>query len=377
MNPNKHQLLFALLMMAGAFTLNAQVYTNKPEVRVDKQTKDSLKATIDYPYSLPILGEKAAKAGYQLPYSAGVGLNYLWTDAELVIENLSIGFNHGPLYNLNEIVRFDKSSSTVQALNFRPDIWLFPFLNVYGVIAKGTPSTEVNFGVYVPDADGNWTRAATFNTKADFQATTYGFGLTPTIGVKGGWIALDMNFTWNDIAQLSKPAFAYVFGPRFGKTFKFKKADSNVAFWVGGFRLALNTGTAGSLDLTELMDTNGLQEKVTAGLETVDQKQANVDTWWTGLTPLEQAKPSNVAKHESANRAIARAGEFLGSLDAALNDEQHASVQYSLDKRPKNMWNFLVGTQYQISKSWMLRGEFGFLASRTQFIGGLQYRFPL
>jgi len=64
------------------------------------------------------------------------------------------------------------------------------------------------------------------STQAKFDATTFGFGLTPTLGVRGIWIALDMNFTWNDIPQLSKPAFAYVFGPRFGKSINLKKPDA-------------------------------------------------------------------------------------------------------------------------------------------------------
>jgi len=67
----------------------------------------------------------------------------------------------------------------------------------------------------------------------------------------------------------------------------------------------------------------------------------------------------------------------LNTIDGTLNDEQTASVQYSLSKRPKDMWNFVVGSQYQINKHYMLRVEFGFLGSRKQFIGGLQYRFGL
>jgi hypothetical protein len=58
---------------------------------------------------------------------------------------------------------------------------------------------------------------------------------------------------------------------------------------------------------------------------------AAVDSWWTGLTPVEQKIPVYVAKYERVNRTI----------DAAGN------------------------------------AEFGFLALRTQFIGGLQYRFGL
>src|SRR5687767_974674 len=190
-------------------------------------------------------------------------------------------------------------------------------------------------------------------------------------------MALDMNFTWNDIAELEDPAFAFIFGPRFGKSFKLKKPDSNIAFWVGGFRLKLNSGTTGSLNFSDLFDTSGFQAKVDNGIQAVGDKQVAVDSWWDGLSSVEQKNPVNIAKYETANRALARAGAFLNSMDEALNDEQHASVQYSLDKRPKDMWNFVLGTQYQYNKHWMLRLEGGFLGSRQQIIAGLQYRFGL
>ena len=355
----------------------AQVYSNKVVGKKNAATIDSLKNS-EYPYILPIWGAKATKRGFNLPYSAGLGINYLWQESDLVIENLQVGFNNGPMHDLSEVVRFDHAKSRAVGLNFRPDVWLFPFLNVYGILAKSSPSTEIGAGVYVPGADGTWTRVVTLNTKAEFDATSMGFGLTPTLGIGGGWMALDMNFTWNDIAELEDPAFAFIFGPRFGKSFKFKrKPDSNIAFWVGGFRLKLNTGTSGSIDLTELFDMEGIQTKVDNGLALVATKQVEVDNWWGGLTSIEQKNPVNVAKYETANRALTRAGSFLNSMDEALNDEQNASVQYSLDKRPKDMWNFVLGTQYQYNKHWMLRLEGGFLGSRQQIIAGLQYRFGL
>ena len=33
----------------------------------------------------------------------------------------------------------------------------------------------------------------------------------------------------------------------------------------------------------------------------------------------------------------------------------------------------IVGTQFQLNKHWMIRAEYGFLGSRSQFVGGLQY----
>jgi hypothetical protein len=370
------RLLLPLLLIFGLSPVFGQVYSDKVVGKKNAELADSLKAS-EYPYILPILGAAATKRGFHLPYSAGLGINYLWQESELVIENLQVGFNHGPLHDLSEIVRFNDATSEAMGINFRPDVWVFPFLNVYGILAKSRPSTTVDFGIYVPDGGGNWNNVLNMESKAEFEATSLGFGLTPTLGIGGGWMALDMNFTWNDIAELEKPAFAFVFGPRFGKSFNLKTPNRNIALWVGGFRLKLNTGTTGSLDLTEVIDTGGLQARVDAGQQKVGDAHTSVENWWTGLTPVEQKNPVNVAKHETANRALERAAGFLNNLDEALNDEQNASVQYSLDKKPKDMWNFIIGSQYQHNKHWMLRLEYGFLGSRQQIIAGLQYRFGL
>jgi hypothetical protein len=364
--------LFAFLILQS----NAQVYSNKEAGNLSIQRIDSLK-NVNYPYSLPIWGKEAVHRGFNLPYSAGLSVNYLWQKSDLIIDNLQVGFNNGPQYNLNEVIRFNNATSELWGVNIRPDIWLFPFLNLYGILASGKPTTTVDFGIFVPDQNGQWNQVLQMNTQAVFKATTAGFGITPTIGVGGGWIALDMNFTWSDIEQLSKPAFAFVFDPRAGKTFNLKKPESNIAIWLGAFRLKLNTGTSGSINLNELIDPTGFQAKVDAGIQKVEDTQTGVDEWWNSLSQVEQKNPVNIAKYQTANRALSTAGNFLGNLDNALNDEQHATVQYSLDKRPKDMWNFLVGFQYQYNKHWMLRMEYGFLGSRNQLIAGLQYRFGL
>ena len=69
-----------------------QVYTNKVVGAKNEALKDSIIAK-PYPYSLPIWGAKAAARGYDLPYSAGFGVNYLWEKSDLIIENLFVGFN--------------------------------------------------------------------------------------------------------------------------------------------------------------------------------------------------------------------------------------------------------------------------------------------
>ncbi len=379
MKPNSfNPISFVVLLIVVLFAQNsfAQVYSNKEVGKKNQEIIDSLK-TAEYPYSLPIWGAKATEKGFSLPYSAGIGVNYLGQESDLIIENLMVGFNNGPLYDLDEIVRFNGATSTASGFNVRPDIWLFPFLNVYGILAKSDLSTAIDAGLWVPNADGVWSEVISFDTKANFQATTFGIGFTPTIGVAGGWIALDMNVTWSDVEALEKPARAFVFGPRFGKTFKLNKPEQNLTFWTGAFRLKLNSETSGSLPLSDILSTDGLQTKVDNGIIKVETTQLQVDDWWNNLTNVQQNNPVNIAKYETANRALETVGGFLNSIDSALNDENTATVQYSLDKRPADMWNFLLGTQFQYNKHWMVRAEVGFLGSRTQILTGLQYRFGL
>ena len=375
-NNMKKIITTVIFSCALAGILDAQVYTNKPVGEKSEPLVDSLKAT-PYPYALPIWGDKATALGFDLPYSAGLSVNYLTQESELVLGNLLVGFNNGPQYDIDEIVRFNNAIAQASALNIRPDIWLLPFLNVYGILGKVKSSTQIDASIYLPDTANVWSPVASFGTTAKFDGTVFGLGITPTMGVGGGWIALDMNFAWTDIEALDKPVKTFVFGPRFGKSFKLKKPQSQVALWAGGFRVAFSSETSGSLPLIDLFPGADPQAKVDQAIINVDTKQMNVDEWWNDLSTIEQANPVNKAKYETANRALNTAGELLNAADAALNDGDQATVQYSLDKSLKDAWNFIIGGQYQLNKHWMIRAEYGFLGSREQFLTSLQYRFGL
>src|SRR5262249_39352170 len=186
-----------------------------------------------------------------------------------------------------------------------------------------------------------------------------------------------MNFTWTDVPQLAEPASAFVFDPRAGKSFRLRNPDENINFWVGGFRLRINTGTSGSIPLGDALPIDQLQGNVEQGMQRIAQLNAEVDAWWNSLTPLEQANPVNKARYDASKAALQRAATLLENANRALSNAASSTVDYSLDKRPEDMWNFVVGTQYQLNKSWMARVEVGFLRSRTHVIAGAQYRFPL
>lgn len=366
--------VFTLLLFT--ISLNAQVYSDKviDEERVSQLEEEMKK---EYPYAFPIFGKRVIEKGYDIPYSAGVSLQYLTQESDVLISDLQVGFNNGDPFDLDPYVRFPRAVSRSYGVNFRPDVWLFPFLNVYGVFATSSTSTEVDVTLNLPNQDG-FEDITTFNTELSFDAVTTGIGVVPTVGIAGAWFAVDFNFTWTDTGAIDKPVYAFVLGPRLGKSFQLKKPERNIAVWVGGFRVQIDRTTSGSIPFSDIFDDEeegALEAKINTGLEAVDQKLNEVEDWFESLSPRDQIL--NRPRYEVLTRTLTAANSFLVRLDEARINALDSTLQYDIEKRQKNLWNFIVGAQYQHNKHWMFRAEVGFLGSRTQFVGGLQYRFRL
>jgi hypothetical protein len=368
--------VLSIIFIIVAPCVHAQVFTDKVVGAKNQALADSL-MKVKYPYALPIWGDKATARGYKLPYSAGLSMQYFGQKSDLIINNLNVGFNGNTMHDLDGIVRFDKAEAITNSVSLRPDIWLFPFLNVYAILGAGKGSTEVGYSIWLPDSAGNEQPILSLGSKVEFNASTIGLGFTPTLGVGGGWLALDMNVTWSDVPQLAEPALAFVFDPRMGKLFTLRNPDENINVWVGGFRVKLNTGTSGSIPLSDALPISEWQSSVETARQEVERRSQENEAWWNSLTPAEQANPVNRARYDATKSALERAGRFVDSAGQAVDNASESTVEYALDKRPEDMWNFIVGGQYQLNRNWMFRVEVGGLTSRTQVISGVQYRFGL
>ena len=53
------------------------------------------------------------------------------------------------------------------------------------------------------------------------------------------------------------------------------------------------------------------------------------------------------------------------------------NLQYTLEKKQKSMWYFVVRRQFQLNKNWKINAEYGHTTGRDQVFCGLQYRFDL
>ncbi|SNR33593.1 hypothetical protein SAMN06265371_101414 [Lutibacter agarilyticus] len=341
-------ILFVLSVLTTKIT--AQYSSKKVKTKFEVYT-DSLKQ-VDYNYIFPILGQKVYEKGFDIPYPVGIMANSIWMRQDIVFSNFQLGFKNDnldiPLTSV-EFIKFGKNTNDSQNYTIRPDIWVLPFLNVYGLFGYGRSTTDVNVTVPI-----------NLNTVVEQDFATKGFGVMAAGGVGPVWFSVDLNWTWNKPKLLDKPVQVNVMGIRFGHTFVFKQNPKrNIAVWVGGMRAKMGTETSGEISLREALPSDVWDKK--------DQFVADYDEWrnspaYDDLT---------IAQKAAVNKVL---DPLVNVIDSANGD---GVVRYAMDKQTKQLWNGLVGAQFQLNKRWQFRTEGGVLGNRKSFLISANYRFLL
>ena len=308
---------------------------------------DSLKQ-VEYNYTFPILGQQVYAKGFDIPYPIGIMGNFMWMDQSIVIDNMQLGLKSDsqdiPLTQV-DFIDFGNNKNTSYTVNVRPDLWVFPFLNVYGIFGTGNSKTEVNLVAPVE-----------LKSVVEQNITTAGFGLMAAGGIGPVWFSVDANWTWNKPELLDKAVRVNVMGIRFGHTFVFKhKPQSNIALWIGGMRASMSSSTAGEIQLIDALPP-----------ETWERRDEIVNNYWdwynNEASPVQQAIADQV---------------LTPIVDRLENANGDSIIRYGMDKQVKEKWNGLIGMQYQLNKSWMVRSEAGLIGDRKSFLISLNYRFLL
>lgn len=309
------------------------------------QPGDSSRA--DYPFRFPVLGAKAYEKGFNIPYPAGVMANYFIANQDIVIPEIAVGFSDGllpdiPLTDITRIIGFEEVNATAISYNVRPDLWIFPFLNVYGIFGKAYAQTTVKLDYPFE-----------LKAEANLEGTSYGVGTTGAFGVGRYFVVLDGNWVWSNMSNFEEPVQSSVFSFRFGRAFKIgKNPESNVAFWLGGMRVRMGNTTQGQITLRDVLPPETWERR--------DEIVADYWEWYDGLDQLQQ---------QFADRI------FTPIIDNIENSDGSGTIHYKLDKKPEEEWNMIIGGQYQLNKRWQFRTEAGVIGDRKSFLGSANYRF--
>jgi hypothetical protein len=334
----RHRVVAICLLAAGSLCAGHPVSAQHPDLTLSQAERDSILA--HYHNRFPIWGRKAIEKGFELPAPAGLSLTVVFLDQAIDITSLELSTGSNPLVPI-DFVTFESTRSTVLTENLRADLWVLPFLNVYGFGGWAQASTEVTLAEPV-----------TFTSKVDQTGVYWGLGLTATMGIKRNWLALDVNWAWTDLEKLDMPVRSRITGIRYGRAFKIGPGR-RVAPWLGAMHQKLTSGTQGSIPLSEVM-TPPTAQRLGAQL-----RGYQTSPWYLQLTPAQRAVVDGIA-----GRIDRPDGP---SLDSVV-------VNYGLAKAVATPWNMLAGITYDFTRYWTIRAELGFI-ERTSILVMGNYRF--
>lgn len=313
-------------------------YTEKIINPFHERYYDSLKS-MDYPYALPVFGKQAYKKGFDIPYTYGMSAVYFSQQQQIAITSTQVGINGSEKIDVSDIIGFGPIIASTNAYTVRPDIWLFPFLNVYGIFGYGTTKTNVIL-----------TEPTLFQTTQNFNATSAGVGATIAGGFGGVWVAWDNNFNWASIESLVEPVPAFNSSLRIGHNFVSPRhADRSLGIWAGTFYQKLKNDTKGSIAVQDVFPGFGSGGAFDAMREAAEK-----------LPPAQEI---------IANKII----DELESAAAGIPTD--SKIDYFLDKKVVAPFNLIFGAQFQLNKHWQFRTELGTFGKRSQFLLNANYRF--
>ncbi len=264
---------------------------------------------------LPIWGEKARAKGYELPLPFGTGVNQVFMAQDIELRNVKVGIG-APIIEI-EGLDFEDAQSHDSATTARLDLWLLPFANIYGIFGYINGETELDLDIGrilggLPPVPG-----------------------LPPIVAPGG--TTDLNIDYNGVT------------------------------YGGGLTLA-----GGYKNFFASVDGNYTYSNV----DVVDGKiRVYTISPRVGMLFNPESVPGSLALWVGAMWMRYRQ-TITDDINLQEIDDRLPSVEidFELDVKNDKPWNFLFGSQWEITKRWQFVAEGG-VGNRQQVLTGLYFRF--
>ncbi len=343
--------VFILLLLFFALELAQAQSTQRFTGKAQQSQIDSLKR-LRYPYVLPILGQKVARMGFEIPLPFGIMINNVYNTQQIGIQDLQVAFNGGRFFSVDSIVNFEQIKPNAFTSNIRVDAYLFPFLNVFGLL--GGVKANTNFVISEPVSINNFNRSDGLYWGGGFVAAG---GMGPLFG------SFDYSWVWSRVKLLDKANLATNWGIRVGHIFKLpRRPESNIGLWAGINRQHIEGRTAGKISLYEALGIEGGGANAQESLRDVRNR---IETWYNDLPGFLQ------------NRFEEKVTTLLNGLDRVINGLEDPVVDFRFTKTLRTPYQFSLGGQWQLNPRWQLRSELGLGRDKAQVLFSANYRFGI
>jgi hypothetical protein len=218
--------------------------------------KEKAKPLVQFP---PVCGEKRRKEGMDIALPFGTGANFFYynqyyTANDLQLVNDTIGIKAVGVANVQN------STSSEIRVTFRPDIWVLPFLNVYGIIgytrSQTSPDFEVpqvtikdipNLGDLVIDS------VVRINDDLIYYGPTYGGGVTISSGYKSFFFVLDYHYVFTKPKDLQDKLESHNISGKVGVLLGNNKKKIKGSIWAGTMFIEDNHSFTGEVDVKDIL----------------------------------------------------------------------------------------------------------------------------
>ncbi len=216
--------------------------------------------------TLPFCNQKQHDRGNSTPLPYGVSIhsfyynqNYFGTDLRMVGE---VKGSNGPIPVTIVVDSMYQNTSVMEfKTNIRPNIWLFPFLNIYGII--GYTAGQVNPDITVTkfhveiinEADTIHQPVDTsfsITEKPVFHGPSFGAGVTLSVGFSMFFLLIDYNFIMSNPLQVDGNLYSHSIMPKLGILLGNKSKHLKGAIWVGAMGFYNDQFFSGEVDIRDI-----------------------------------------------------------------------------------------------------------------------------
>ncbi|WP_211918502.1 TonB-dependent receptor [Vibrio sp. B1REV9] len=226
--------------------------------------------------SLPIWKEEAEALGYNLPKPFGLNLSYMSMEQGINVNSIALkNVKLGPL-NLDGLpLEAGAGKQATDVMTLRADVWLFPFLNLYGLVGQldGYSETTVKLKAF-----GHTLLETPF--RLDLDGYTYGGGFVLAGGYKQLFALVDASYTQTNLNVIDGAIDAIVVSPRVG--YDFHSHGVPLRFWVGAMYQNVEQELSGTLKQAGI-DLSGrfeVKQQLTSEWNTIAGMQYQFNEDW-------------------------------------------------------------------------------------------------
>lgn len=166
----------------------------------------------------------------------GIGLDYFTIDQDYDIKSLNFDL---PGFEIDDLSLVGVSNE-LQNYDLKVDVWVTPFLNVFGLLGRINADTYVDLRNFPIDASGNTLGIQ----RVPYNGTVYGGGFTLIYGTESWFVSVNNTWTGTNLGgDFDSSVSAYTAQPRIGLI------RDKWTFYAGGMYLDTNEEHSGIIEL--------------------------------------------------------------------------------------------------------------------------------